>query len=744
LIELATAAAVLALIGLAVFMLGARSRVARWPLGLPVIAVSAWVAAWAATTGLRDVPSAPPIFVALFVSLLTFEIVLRAMHWPARLFFGSMVMLVIAFVGALVMITFGTHAPALGLGLSILLLVLEVATLGLSLVFAYEIADVLGRDTPPPKPPASYEPYAPRVCLQVPAYNEPPDLLRQTLEALARIDYPHFMVQVVVNNTTDPALWRPPEEDCRRLGPHFRFIHLPSWPGFKAGALNEATRRLDADVEIVGIVDADYVVSPDFLKACVPYFAEPDVAFVQTPQHYREWQDSPYLRGLFYAYRYFFDVAMVARARVNAIIFGGTMGLIRVAALKEIGGWAEWCITEDAEASLRLLARGWRAVYVHRVFGEGLMPLDFDGLRRQRFRWAFGGVQIIRRHIRILLGLSRSRLTPAQRYHYLVGGLGWFADPLGVALALFLLGTSPFLALGHPLLLRQLVGALFVLPIFMLVAGLLRLGWSIRAACGAAWRDVPLAAMVMLALSWTVARACLTALLRTRGVFLRTPKVRTPSRLGRAVLGTLPESVVASACAAMAIAVGIFGPPTIGVVCAVLLAWQAVVWGSAPLASLLSLNIPLTPARITFRRSPQTTGARPWLLPDRPRRLVLAFALVLAAIFLTPALATAPGGDSTLRQALGGVLPPVIAQGVGGQSPRPSATGAGSTPPVARPEATSSPAASSRPGATVSPSPIPILSPVPSPTPHPTGPPTAAPSPSPHGTTPPRPSPTPT
>ncbi|HEY8840355.1 MAG TPA: hypothetical protein VIO80_06820, partial [Candidatus Dormibacteraeota bacterium] len=67
-IELATAAAVLALIGLAVFMLGARSRVARWHLGLPVIAVSAWVAAWAATTGLRDVPSAPPIFVALFVS----------------------------------------------------------------------------------------------------------------------------------------------------------------------------------------------------------------------------------------------------------------------------------------------------------------------------------------------------------------------------------------------------------------------------------------------------------------------------------------------------------------------------------------------------------------------------------------------------------------------------------------------------------------------------------------------------
>ena len=290
------------------------------------------------------------------------------MRWPARLFFGSMVVVVIAFVSALVMVTFGTHAQPLGFGLSILLLILEIATLGLSLVFAFEIADVLGRDSLAPQPPTSYEQYAPRVCLQVPAYNEPPGLLRQTLEALAGIDYPHFIVQVIVNNTTDPALWRPVEDDCRRLGPRFSFIHLPSWPGFKAGALNEATRRLDADVEIVGIVDADYIVSPDFPKSCVPYLADPDIAFVQTSQHYRDWQDSPYLRGLFYAYRYFFDVTMVARARVNAIIFCGTMGLIRVAALREIGGWAEGASPRMPRPSLRLLPRGWRAVYIHQAF----------------------------------------------------------------------------------------------------------------------------------------------------------------------------------------------------------------------------------------------------------------------------------------------------------------------------------------------------------------------------------------
>ena len=529
-----------------------RSRVAKWPIGLPVLVLLTGAAAMTVGNALGDMASIGPIFVILIVAVVTLDVLLRALRWPARMFFATLVVATAAFAGVLLTVTFTTHSPALGLGLSIVLVVMEMSALALTLVFAYEITDALGRDKPAAPMPATSGTYWPRVCLQVPAYNEPPDLLRQTLEALSMLDYPEFTVQVIVNNTTDPALWRPVEEDCRRLGPRFRFIHLPTWPGFKAGALNEATRRLDPDIEIVGIVDADYVVEPEFLNACVPFFASPDVAFVQTPQHYRDWKDSPYLRGLFYAYRYFFDVTMVARARVNAIIFGGTMGLARLAALREIGGWAEWCITEDAEASLRLLARGWKSVYVNQVFGAGLMPLDFDGLRRQRFRWAFGGVQILRRHLGVLVGLKRSRLTRAQRYHYLVGGLGWFADPLGVGLAFFLLSTSPFLALGHPLLLRQLIGVLLVLPIFLLVAGMLRLGWSIHAACGAPWRDTPLAAIVMLALSWTVARACVSALVMQRGVFLRTPKVRTPSRLGTAVLGTLPESLVAAACGAMA------------------------------------------------------------------------------------------------------------------------------------------------------------------------------------------------
>jgi len=51
----------------------------------------------------------------------------------------------------------------------------------------------------------------PRVCIQVPAYDEPVELVRQTLKPISRLDYGNFHgPEVVDNTTTDPALWESP------------------------------------------------------------------------------------------------------------------------------------------------------------------------------------------------------------------------------------------------------------------------------------------------------------------------------------------------------------------------------------------------------------------------------------------------------------------------------------------------------------------------------------------------------
>src|SRR6185312_10412680 len=65
-----------------------------------------------------------------------------------------------------------------------------------------------------------------RVSIHVPIYNEPPQMVIETLNALARLDYDDYEVIILDNNTPDPETWRPVEAHCRTLGPRFRFFHF--------------------------------------------------------------------------------------------------------------------------------------------------------------------------------------------------------------------------------------------------------------------------------------------------------------------------------------------------------------------------------------------------------------------------------------------------------------------------------------------------------------------------------------
>ena len=160
---------------------------------------------------------------------------------------------------------------------------------------------------------------------------------------------------------------------CGRHG--VKFAHLDNWPGYKSGALNYALRKLTSpDAELIGVVDSDYQLQPGFLRRCAPAFADPWIGFVQAPQDYRDWTQARYYRRLYYSYKYFFAVSQPSRNEHDGAIFAGTMGLIRRVTLDELGGWDEWCITEDAELSLRLLRAGWSGLHVDQSWGYGIMP----------------------------------------------------------------------------------------------------------------------------------------------------------------------------------------------------------------------------------------------------------------------------------------------------------------------------------------------------------------------------------
>src|SRR5262247_1800050 len=182
--------------------------------------------------------------------------------------------------------------------------------------------------------------FVPKVSIHVPAYREPPDMLKATLDAVARLDYPNFECVVVINNTPDPAFWRPIEDHCRALGERFKFINEDNVGGYKAGALRLALAHTAPDAEIIGVIDADYVVRPDWLKDLVPAFADPKVGMVQAPQDHRDGERTVMHYAMNGEYAGFFDIGMVQRNEANAIIVHGTMCLMRRAALISVGGWS--------------------------------------------------------------------------------------------------------------------------------------------------------------------------------------------------------------------------------------------------------------------------------------------------------------------------------------------------------------------------------------------------------------------
>ena len=672
-------------------------RVVRAPFwaGIVVIWVSLAAAAAIASWVLGDPTAALYLSFAVVLATLLFRALQRRWSWVGAQLFGSVVLASIAY---LAYSSWQTYARGLGIGViaaSTALLVLEIAAVSLSVSYAFEIVDVLSRRDRPLRRPESRS--LPWVALQVATYNEPVDIVRPTLESLARLDYPHLIVQVVDNNTADPELWHPLRELCEELGPRFQFIHLEPWPGFKAGALNEATRRLAPQVEIVGVVDADYGVEPQFLNAMIGHFDDPGVAFVQSSQNYRDWRDSDYLRGLFYSFRYFFDVTMPARAHRNAIIFCGTMGLIRRSALTEIGGWSETCITEDAEASLRMLGRGYRGVYDRAAYGAGMMPLDFDGLKKQRFRWALGGVQILRQWWRELLpfGKHELQLSRAQRMHYLLGVLQWFGEPMTAAFTFLLLLTAVVTALHHQLPVRQLTGAVLVVPLAFATTGLSRALWAMRRTSGCSWRDAVSALRIWFALSWVVTLACLRGLVRAQADFLRTPKHKEGAALLHALRSSSAETLIALAAAAAAIAMMVRSLSLATGLLGGLLLFEAAIYASAPLASLAAERVRLTPERRAWMASPQNTGDRPPVrrgaIVGASLGLAGAAAAVAAALVVSSPPDTAPFGN-------GGNLPSIGSVAPGSQSsPSPTAAATPSALPSSPP---SSPQASAPPSAT--------------------------------------------
>jgi exo-beta-1,3-glucanase (GH17 family)/cellulose synthase/poly-beta-1,6-N-acetylglucosamine synthase-like glycosyltransferase len=490
-------------------------RHAKWDLTGPVVENPNW-APWACGG-------------ALFAAVMSLLFLSRRpdIRTTGKLTFGLLMQGFAGTLACLLMSMAGTYLSFAAAAVWVALTVFQFLLLVLLMADSFELAETIWGRTWKRRPtilPCYDDAKLPKVSLHLPICNEPPEMVAQTLAALAQLDYPDFEVLVIDNNTMDPALWEPVAEHCARLGTRFRFFHLGRFPGYKAGALNFGLRQTAPDAKIIGVLDSDYIVSPDWLRCMVPHFSKPEVGFVQSPQDYRDNDGGFFKRLMFWEYAGFFKLGMITRNERNAIIQHGTMTLVRREALEGVAGWAEWTICEDAQLGLALFRHGWEAVYSERSFGRGVMPDDFAAFRKQRFRWAYGAMQIVRGNLGALLNPFNKQLTLGQKYHFVTGWLPWIGDALGLAfLGLGLVWSALLTALPHTI---QFPVALFMLPsigLFVFKVAQIFSLYAARVNCG--WKDRAGAALAGLALSHGIGLAVWKGLIVKSAPFLRTPKM---------------------------------------------------------------------------------------------------------------------------------------------------------------------------------------------------------------------------
>ena len=409
-------------------------------------------------------------------------------------------------------------AFALALGLMLLGVLIVIGVARLEEVAAIAFGRKPRRLICPGAPIAGY---APKVSIHIPACREPPDMLKLTLDAIGRLDYPNLECVVVINNTPDVAMWQPVEEHCRALGERFKFVNADNLKGFKAGALRLAIVHTAADAEIIGVIDADYVVHPDWLKDLVPVFVDPNLGLIQAPQDHRDGDRSVMHHAMNGEYAGFFDIGMVQRNENNAIIVHGTMCLIRRAALEAVGGWSSDTICEDTDLGLTMLEHGWRAQYTNRRYGWGLLPNSYEAFKKQRYRWASGGTQILKKHWRRFLP-GASRLTGEQKRDFILGWINWLgAESVGVLVAILNLLWVPvvaFIGIAIP-------DKILTLPIIAAFAvSLLHFVTVYRLRVAIPLGQMLTAMFAAMSVQWTVARAVGDGVIKERLPFVRTAK----------------------------------------------------------------------------------------------------------------------------------------------------------------------------------------------------------------------------
>jgi cellulose synthase/poly-beta-1,6-N-acetylglucosamine synthase-like glycosyltransferase len=258
----------------------------------------------------------------------------------------------------------------------------------------------------------------PFVTVQLPMYNEM-YVAERIIDFVAAQEYPKSRFEIhVLDDSTDETVDIVAKKvaSLRAEGYNIEHIHRVNRQGYKAGALQEAMPRSNAD--FIAIFDADFTPRPDFLRTTMPYFEDEKVGIVQTRWAHINADYSLLTRLQALQLNVHFTVEQAGRSYGNLLLqFNGTAGLWRKKVINEAGGWQSDTLTEDLDLSFRAQIAGYKIQYLEKLESPAELPVEMNGLKGQQFRWNKGGAQNARKLLRLIWNESNGKLNMMQKVH---------------------------------------------------------------------------------------------------------------------------------------------------------------------------------------------------------------------------------------------------------------------------------------------------------------------------------------
>jgi cellulose synthase (UDP-forming) len=238
----------------------------------------------------------------------------------------------------------------------------------------------------------------PDVDIFITTYNEPLELVSQTVRAAKALEYPDTSkVHIYLcddGNRKDFANFAKDEK--------INYLFRRKREGAKAGNLNNALKKSKS--ELIANFDADMAPYPEFLMKTVPFFypqvsdIDPEtLGFVQTPQNFRTldlFQKYFLSKRMKNEQDFFYQSIELSKNKSNSVVYGGSNTLLSRKALNKVQGFNTETLTEDFATGMLIEAAGFRGLAINEKLAAGLTPTTLQSLVNQRKRWTRGCLEV--------------------------------------------------------------------------------------------------------------------------------------------------------------------------------------------------------------------------------------------------------------------------------------------------------------------------------------------------------------